>query len=192
MSFIASEIGKSAAEGIANVSKVEVSVKEVSAKFEVPQSRIEYPSNFEEPPKGYSIYDSADSYYDGVDPQDVADLDFNPYDVFLDESNSGSSGEFVRGGKFDNLAEMLNSDPAVQETGELWTAEDVKNIFDDYANADTSTRREIIENFTDRLNADPKLQEIGELWTAQDVKEVFFDDYNEEQAIKDLNKVFEV
>lgn len=172
MSFIACEIiDKLATEEIANasnVSKFDVSVRELSAKFEVPQSRMEYPSDFEEPPE-----------------------DYNPYDVFLDEAKSGSSGEFIKGGKIDNLTEMLNSDPAVQETGKLWTADNVKNIFDDYANADPNTRREIIKNLTDRLNADPKLQEIGEQWTHQDVKEVFFDDYNEKQAIKDFYKVFE-
>lgn len=77
------EIGKAPTEGIANASKTEISVKEVSVKFEVPQSRMEYPSRFEEPPEGYNPYDSADPYYDGVDPQDVADLPTDPYSPLL-------------------------------------------------------------------------------------------------------------
>ena len=73
---------KIGAEEITNVSKAEISMKEISVKFGVPQSRMEYPSRFEEPSEGYNPYDSADPYYDSVDPNDVADLPTDPYSGF--------------------------------------------------------------------------------------------------------------
>lgn len=80
LSLIASEIGKVVAEGINNASKVEGSVK-----FNVPQSRMEYPCDYEEPPEGFNPYDSADPYFDDIDPQDVADLPTDPYEGFETE-----------------------------------------------------------------------------------------------------------
>lgn len=127
MGSILSEAGKTLAKaGIEIAAKtIEAGLNEFSARMDVSPSRIEYPSRFEEAPETYNPYDAADPYYDGAAPQHVADLPADPYAGF--EQSKGQ--EFARGGKIDNLTEMLNSDAKLKEIGEVWTPQEVNEVF---------------------------------------------------------------